>query len=115
MVERVHWKAKLDDIVNSDLIFDMVTLIMGGLFVGSSVCIILMAAGFIVVTAWAQAFPESAVLAMAYMLLQYSTDGARALIVLITYVVAAWIGSAAYCGGYEILYYFRRQKIAGER
>lgn len=114
-MEHINLKAKLSQVVESDLISDLLTLIMGLLFVGSSLCIILMAAGFIVAVAWAQAFPESAVLGMAYMMLQYSMHSAEKLVELAAYVFAAWVGSAAYLGAFEILYYLKRQRLVENR
>ena len=113
-MEHVNLKAKLSQVVESDLISDLLTLIMGLLFVGSSLCIILLAAGFIVAVAWAQAFPESAVLGLVYMMLQYSMHSAEKLVELAVYVFAAWVGSAAYLGAFEILYYLKRQRLVEE-
>jgi hypothetical protein len=114
-MEHTNLKAKWSQVVESDLISDLLTLIMGLLFMGSSLCIILMAAGFIIAVAWAQAFPESAVLGLVYVMLQYSTHLAEKLIELTAYVFAAWVGSAAYLGSFEILYYLKRQRLVEER
>lgn len=112
MMEHIDLRAKLSQIVESELISDLLDLIMGLLFVGSSLCIILMAAGFIIAVALVQAFPEYVTLCVAYVTLHYSTYLAEELVEFAVYVFTTWIGSAAYLGAFEILYHLKRQRAA---